>query len=225
VNTSRRVTGYDLFKLIVAIVLFILFLLFNRKAIPNAPPPIFTPFSNQNPTTVPATQRTGATDSVISSPTLMEAASLTATAQPTITGTGAVEATATPLPSPTPASLPQPTETSLPSLTPVPVVSTPETGAAALSACDAASSHSRLQAGGKAVLLRRLNFRSSPGIQHNWLRTNLPGTQVEVVDGPQCIPYVSGAYVWWQIKLPDGEIGWSAETSQFGTFYFMEPGE
>jgi hypothetical protein len=78
--------------------------------------------------------------------------------------------------------------------------------------------------GRNATILRRLNFRSSPGIQHNWLRTNLPGTQVEVVGGPQCLPHLWGAYLWWQIRLPDGEIGWSAEGSIHGTFYFMEPG-
>jgi hypothetical protein len=73
------------------------------------------------------------------------------------------------------------------------------------------------------MILRRLNFRSSPGIQDNWLRTNIPGTQVEVIGGPECLPYVAGAYIWWQIKLPKGEVGWSAEGSIHGTFYFMEP--
>jgi hypothetical protein len=68
-----------------------------------------------------------------------------------------------------------------------------------------------------------LNFRSSPGIANNWLRTNLPGTKVEVIGGPECSPHVAGAYVWWQINLPDGQMGWSAEASQFGSFYFMEP--
>jgi hypothetical protein len=75
----------------------------------------------------------------------------------------------------------------------------------------------------KAVVLRRLNFRSSAGIGDNWLLTNLPGTRVEVVGGPDCQPHRTGAYIWWQIKLPDGQIGWSAEASQFGSFYFMEP--
>jgi len=74
-----------------------------------------------------------------------------------------------------------------------------------------------------ATILRRLNFRSSPGIQNNWLLTNNPGTKVEVIGGPECIPHSIGAYVWWQIKLPDGQIGWSAEASQQGMFYFMEP--
>jgi hypothetical protein len=82
-----------------------------------------------------------------------------------------------------------------------------------------------LQPGRTATILRRLNFRSSPGIQDNWLRTNIPGTQVEVMSGPECVPYVSGAYLWWQIRLPDGEVGWSAEGSIYGTFYFMEPSE
>jgi hypothetical protein len=77
--------------------------------------------------------------------------------------------------------------------------------------------------GMQAAILRRLNFRSSPGIRNNWVRTNTPGTSVEVVGGPKCIPHLAGAYVWWQIQLPDGNIGWSAEGSIHGTFYFMEP--
>jgi hypothetical protein len=76
----------------------------------------------------------------------------------------------------------------------------------------------------RAIIQRRLNFRSSPGIMNNWIKTNLPGTQVEVIGGPECTRYKNGgAYLWWQIKLPDGQIGWSAETSAFGAFYFMEP--
>jgi hypothetical protein len=73
-----------------------------------------------------------------------------------------------------------------------------------------------------ATILHRLNFRSSPGIQNNWLLTNIPGTKVEVIGGPVCLPHFIGAYVWWQIKLPNGQIGWSAEASLRGAFYFME---
>jgi hypothetical protein len=68
-----------------------------------------------------------------------------------------------------------------------------------------------------------LNFRASPGIRDNWLLTSIPGTQVKVVGGPECLPYWTGAYVWWQIQLPDGRVGWSAEGSLHGSFYFMEP--
>jgi hypothetical protein len=88
----------------------------------------------------------------------------------------------------------------------------------------AAVSRSQIQVGLQAIIQRRLNFRSSPGIQNNWILTNLPGTQVEVIGGPECTRYKNGgAYLWWQIKLPDGQIGWSAEASAFGAFYFMEP--
>jgi hypothetical protein len=76
----------------------------------------------------------------------------------------------------------------------------------------------------KAVIQRRLNFRSSPGIKNNWILTNSVGTQVEVVGGPTCTRYEDGiAYLWWQIKLPDGSVGWSAEASAHGYLYFMEP--
>jgi len=76
----------------------------------------------------------------------------------------------------------------------------------------------------QAVIQRRLNFRSSPGIMNNWIKTNLPGTLVEVIGGPECTRYKNGgAYLWWQIRLPDGQVGWSAEASAFGAFYFMEP--
>jgi hypothetical protein len=46
---------------------------------------------------------------------------------------------------------------------------------------------------------------------------------VRVVGGPECVPYWTGAYLWWQIQLPDGREGWSAEGSLHGSFYFMEP--
>jgi len=74
-----------------------------------------------------------------------------------------------------------------------------------------------------ATILRRLNFRSSPGIGDNWLLTNIPNTRVEIVGGPECVPHFTGAYVWWQIKLPNGQIGWSAEASMLGAFNFIEP--
>ena len=91
--------------------------------------------------------------------------------------------------------------------------------------CEAANSRSRLQVGMNAMILRRLNFRSSPGIQDNWLLTNIPGTKVQLVGGPECIPHFIGAYLWWQIELPGGRIGWPAEGSVLGAFYFMEPVE
>ena len=137
------------------------------------------------------------------------------------TVTSIVAASLTPFPSVTAAAI-SPIETNV--IAPCPIAlptSTSVTPVAA--ACEAASSRSRLQTGTSATILRRLNFRSSPGIYDNWLLTNLPGTKVEVVGGPECFPHFTGAYVWWQIKLPNGQIGWSAESSHHGAFYFMEP--
>jgi hypothetical protein len=74
-----------------------------------------------------------------------------------------------------------------------------------------------------ATITRYLNFRSSPGIANNLILTNAPGTQVEIMDGPACTRYEGGSHLWWQIELPDGRIGWSAEASASGAFYFMEP--
>jgi hypothetical protein len=76
----------------------------------------------------------------------------------------------------------------------------------------------------KATIAHIVNFRSSPGVFNNWILTNQPGIQVEVIGGPACTRYKNGgAYLWWQIKLPNGLAGWSAEASAFGKFYFMEP--
>ena len=207
---STRATGYDLFKLIVAILLLILLFLLKGRPTPQSSTLIST--LNAKPTIVPASSTS---------------ISLTSTSVPilTPTATNIAASTQTPLPSPTTTEISAPTATPLPSpaTTPVSSTSTPISGTPAATACDAASSHSRLQAGMSAIILRRLNFRSSPGIQNNWLLTNNPGTKVEIIGGPECIPHSIGAYVWWQIKLPDGQIGWSAEASQRGMFYFMEP--
>ena len=117
--------------------------------------------------------------------------------------------TETPLPPPTDEPLPTPI---------VEIPSGPE-------AC-AASSRSQLQVGMNAVIQRRLNFRSYPGLFNNLILTNDPGLEVEVIGGPTCTRYQEGgAYLWWEIELPDGLTGWSAEASAFGAFYFMEPDE
>jgi hypothetical protein len=85
---------------------------------------------------------------------------------------------------------------------------------------------SQLQVGMKAVIQRRLNFRSYPGLFNNLILTNDPGLEVEVIGGPACTRYQEGgAYLWWEIELPNGLTGWSAEASAFGAFYFMEPND
>lgn len=200
---SRRASSYDLFKLIVAIVLLILYLILRRGTAPQT--------SISTTLVSPATMTLAPNQPTIApvSPTAPVLRALTASI-PTSTTTQAPDSIPTTLASPSETSTVEPTVT-------------PSATSAILSACEEASSGSHLQVGTKATILRRLNFRSSPGIRDNWLLTNRPGTSVEIVGGPECVPYWTGAYVWWQIKLPDGRIGWSAEGSLHGTFYFMEP--
>ena len=213
-NASSRAPLYDLFKLIVAIVLLLIFLclLIWMKPTGSTPPDeVITATS----TVLSATETLPATETVV--PASSTSAPLTAT--PVFTAT--VLPTDTPLPTITPTPPPSLTETPapVPETLPTPIVEIPAEPAA----CEAIA-RSQLQVGMQAIIERRLNFRSSPGIRNNWLRTNIPGTQVEIVGGPECTRYEKGgAYLWWQIKLPDGRIGWSAEASAFGTFYFMEP--
>ena len=236
-QASRRAPGYDLFKLIVAILLLILFFLLNLRTAPQSPLPSFTltaaaSTSRARPSAVlssairvsltpsPAALPAPTATNLPESATSMIPATLTVAPLSSPTETSPAATTQSPLASPTETIIPEPAATPVPSST---ATSTPSSPPSVASACEAASSRSRLQNGTNATIVRRLNFRSSPGIADNWLRTNLPGTRVEVVGGPQCLPHVAGAYVWWQIRLPDGQIGWSAEGSQFGTFYFMEP--
>ena len=200
-DASTRAPGYDLFKLIVAVFLLILVLILMRTSPPQSPALITTPFPSR-PILVPASP-------TLSSQTATSVSTSSPTATPTSARTASATVTATPPPSSTETSTVEPTATQ--------VAEIPVT------ACEAATSRSRLQTGKSAILQRRLNFRSSPGIRDNWLHTNMPGTKVEVISGPVCLPYANGAYVWWQIKLPYGQIGWSAEAPQPGTYYFIEP--
>lgn len=228
-DASTRARVYDLFKLIVAILLLLLFLwlLQRSTARPFASAPTLTPFpppTNVNPILSAGTATPGPPTSPAQSNPPALVASLASPTSPPPSLTPASEASPPVSPTPTaPASF-APTGTQppsgVPTLTPMGTSETPT-----IAACDETASRSRLQPGMTAVILRRLNFRSSPGIRDNWLRTNLPGTRVEVVAGPECVPHLSGAYVWWQIRLPAGEVGWSAEGSIHGTFYFMEPVE
>ncbi|MCI0550716.1 MAG: SH3 domain-containing protein, partial [Anaerolineae bacterium] len=207
-STSTRAPLYDLFKLIVTIILIFLFLflLWNGGTGPSTPPiPTLTPLPLTG-TVAPASSTFPAS-----------------TETPTST---AIPPTNSPTPSPT---SPPPTVTSTPTIAPTipPVTETLPTPIVEIPSepevC-AAVSRSQLQVGMQAIIQRRLNFRTSPGIMNNWIKTNLPGTPVEVIGGPECTRYKNGgAYLWWQIRLPDGQIGWSAEASAFGAFYFMEP--
>ncbi|MBN2306179.1 MAG: hypothetical protein JXQ72_16975 [Anaerolineae bacterium] len=59
-----------------------------------------------------------------------------------------------------------------------------------------------------------LRLRDVPG--GAWLQDLPVGTVVTVIGGPQC----SANYSWWNLRLPDGSTGWSAEGDL--TEYFLE---
>lgn len=214
-NNSSYAPHYDLFKLIVAILLLLIFLFLTLWMPSTQPPQALLPSITAD--TVQATPTVAA---VISSPTATST-SVPSTSTPIATNTSQPETpspTETGEPTQEPAPTPIPTET--PSLEPSTPVAENSPGE---SVCTA-TTRTQLQVGMKAVIQHRLNFRSSAGINNNRLSTNPPGTQVEVIGGPACTVYENGSsYLWWQIKLPNGEIGWSAEASAFGGFYFMEP--
>jgi len=206
-TTSARAPLYDLFKLSVAICLLLLFLflLFTNRPSqarqiqviePTVTLPLPTPSTTlrASPTVVPASS-TSIPPSATSAPTN----------------------TQTPIPSPTPP--PSPTEGPVSEALPTPIVEIPSDQ----NVCEAVS-RSQLQVGMKATITHTVNLRSAPGLFDNWILTNHPNVQVEIIGGPACTRYLSGgAYLWWQVKLPNGLTGWSAEASAFGTFYFMEP--
>lgn len=207
-RTSSHAPFYDLFKLIVAIILLVIFLLLiwirptgSSQAVSSietsTPLPPTPTVASPTSTSIPPTT----TPAPISSPEGTETPLPTDTPVPTATST--------------PPSTEQPADEPLPT----PIVEIP----ADLEDCQVFA-QSQLQVGGKATIQRELNFRSSPGIFNNLILTNLPGTQVDVIGGPACTRYKNGgAYLWWEIQLPNGLAGWSAEASAFGSFYFMEP--
>lgn len=200
-DTSSCAPFYDLFKLIVALILLLIFLssLFWMP-----------PSQARQPESVRATFTSQSSlPTVVSTSTSIP---LTETLTPTITSTSL--ATETQSPTLTATIIPSPTESPVPQTTPTPIAETPDE----TTVCEEVS-RSQLQVGMQATIVRYLNFRSSPGFLNNWISTNAPGTQVEIIGGPECTRY----YLWWQIKLPDGQVGWSAEASASGAFDFMEP--
>lgn len=83
---------------------------------------------------------------------------------------------------------------------------------------------SQLKVGDAATINRALNLRTRPSLLNRIVLVHQPGSQVEIIGGPTETRYQNGSkYVWWQVRLPGGLIGWSAEFSECGRFYFMEP--
>lgn len=85
---------------------------------------------------------------------------------------------------------------------------------------------SQLNVGDMVTIKQAVNLRTRPSLKNRIILTLKPDVQVEVIGGPVETLYQSGAtYVWWQVKIPGGLTGWSAEISLCRQFYFMEPVE
>lgn len=197
--------GYDWFKLIVAIILLLLllwFLFFN------------TPTKNQttenHTVNIPVVVGQEAAE-----PTIVPTKEPTATAQPTQepTEVPAVEPTLVPTPTVEP--------TTEPSVEPT-TVSSAQSEEAASADC-ALAAPTRIMIGDKVRVTSNLHMRSSPDLGNNILQTNLAGSNLEIIGGPECYPYQNGAYLWWQVQLDSGTSGWSAEAAINSNFYFLEP--
>ena len=227
-DTQRRWIAYDTFKLIVALILFvlILILLLQRPAVPSAAGAVqATEMGGLSPAA--QTPRSPTHTSLLSTTTLPLQASLT----PTLllpTDTLAPSPT-TVLPTATPASADQPTPT------PTAALATATPAAATLAAASATTQPqsgsvdcplaqpSRLAVGDTAQILANLNLRRDAGIDKQIVGVGLPNSQVEIMGGPICTPYQNGAYVWWNVRTTDGQTGWSAEASLSNGFYLLQP--
>lgn len=201
---TRYAPGYDLFKLIVAVILTILLIFLLLRESQNK----FAPL--EMPTPLPtATAQAGITVTTTLTPEPTES---------TAASTSTLEPTETPIP-PTPTIEPSPT------LSPTPEPTAAETSPASdVSGCPA--NPTRINVGDHVKVLDWLNFRVEPGLNFPIQHTNRPGTEMEVIGGPTCT--IRGgdpprAYLWWNVKMQDGREGWSAEAPLNFPNYFMEP--
>lgn len=194
ISEPRYAPFYDLFKLIVAVILTILLIFLLSRSPQKNPAPLASP---------PAATETSSILPTLASETLNPIVQPQPTANlPT--------ATLVPVLTQTPSPVPTLTE-SFPTSDP--------------NACLSSPSH--IQVGDKVRVLSWLNFRRGPG--RNWpvILTNGAGTTMTVVGGPVCTARntLEGpkAYLWWKVRLENGQEGWSAEAPLIDPDYFLEP--
>ncbi len=132
-------------------------------------------------------------------------------------------ATSTVIPSATPTFTPSPTFT--PTLTHIPTSTFMPPSATAFVIPDCPNAMPpRITFGSKARVKHNLNLRSFPEItEDNLLLTSKVGDEVEVVGNAICNANPDYPYLWWQVETAEGIVGWSAEASSAGNFYFLEP--
>ena len=229
-NAPESHRSYDLFKLLVALILLAIWIVLMLRVPPTAPaaasPVAAAQTASMSPTAAAAqptaTAPAASTATTLPSATQPAPTSTATTPPPTRTATPA-PATATPTPtlsgataaaSSTPEAALSPEPTAAPSAT-LAVVSGPVDCPLALP--------TRLKMGDNVVTVDNVNMRSVPQIGQNIILTNIRGTQLEIVGGPVCGPYQEGAYLWWQVRRQDGQVGWSAEGGLTGRLYLLQP--
>ena len=201
---TRYVPGYDLFKLIVAVILtaILIFLLLRL---------------NQTKYKELEMQATQSALVVTASP---QASLPTETLSPASAETEMPPATEVPV-----------TVTDVPTEIPATEVTTaqetpaPESDESTASV-DCPSNPSRVHVGDTVRVLDWLNFRTGPGLNHTNQLVNKPGTELEVIGGPTCTVIPGDpprAYLWWNVALDDDTNGWSAEAPLNFPNYFLEP--
>lgn len=121
-----------------------------------------------------------------------------------------------------PASEPTPTPSLTPTYTPVPpLTATPNTTPPPdpLAQC-ADAPQQGLQVDDQVYVctqVDRLTLREAPRRNSDEVLLMDPGTALTIVDGPAC----ADAWLWWQVKTTDGEIGWVAEGGDETDPYFI----
>jgi hypothetical protein len=206
-ENKRRWINYDWFKIIVALILLVIFIILqvqgsNMGIGATSTPPVALA------STLEATQTASPTPTLPqpSSTAQLSETTLPATTQPP-TQTPTLKATPVPTQAPTAtAQTVQPTHT---------VQTTPGDCSKALP--------TRLAVGMNAKVLEDLNLREEAGMDKAIIYVSLPGFTLEIVGGPVCIPYADELYRWWNVKTGTDQIGWSAEGSSKGLYYFLEP--
>jgi hypothetical protein len=198
-ETGRRWTGYDTFKLVIFLILAALVVALQLQV------PFLTAL-------LPGSPGAPAVLSTNPSPTAPAAATPTSSQTATVQATPTAEA----LPSDTPAPTATLEVTSTPdvTLTPTPLVTSD------LATCPGALK-SFLKVGRAANVTTTLNMRSEPEFAGNLVATLTGDTKVVVIDGPVCAPFLDGAYVWWKVRLANGLTGWVVEGSLGGNTYFL----
>jgi len=238
----RRAPGYDLFKLVVAMILAILFVLLmlpGSHIVPmflREPPP--APLASPTailprPTQTVATADPSLAATVTGQPSRTSAPPYPTHSGPSAPGTMTTMPSLTPSPQETPEDEPThaPTLAPTPALTPTPIViHTPVEPPPPPDANACPSASTRIQNGDSLRVLVRLNFRTGPGLTWPIIQTNKPGTPLQVIGGPTCTRLSAPdgpakAYLWWNVRMEDSRQGWSAEGSLNGLYYFLEPGD